>query len=135
MTATGASPHRVLIVDNDSRVRRALTELINATQGFVVVAAEGTGQTAQPTNSEATVAVVALGSAADQEALTHIRTLADRMPVVAVSAVSSVATAAARAGATTFCEMDGNTDALIAAFRTAVNSAVDDAEPTEPSNQ
>ncbi len=122
MPATSASAHRVLIVDNDPRVRRALTELINATERFGVVAARGTRPTADTTGPEADVAVVALGSTTDQEGLKQIRALAERIPVVAVSAFSSVAPAAARAGATAFCEMDGNADALIDTLRAAVRS-------------
>jgi DNA-binding NtrC family response regulator len=121
MTSTSPTAHRVLIVDNDTRLRRALTELVNASDGFAVVATEGSshGVATAATDAAATVALVVVDSAADRRALTRVRVLADQMPVVAVSATASAAGSATDAGATAFCEMDGNTDALVAALGAA----------------
>lgn len=131
MTATSASPHRVLIVDNDDRVRRALTELINATEGFAVIAVEGAQGAAPTPTDEATVALVALRSISDHAGLERVRELSSDMAVVAVSSVSSVAAAAARAGAVAFCEMDGNTDVLITALRVASGVRGDETGPRQ----
>lgn len=119
MARTSASAHQVLIVDDDARVRRALTELINATEGFTAVTGGQTQTTGTSVTADAKIAVVGLRTTADKAGLERIRALAEQMPVVAVSAVSSAASAATGAGATAFCEMDGNTDTLIAALSTA----------------
>lgn len=121
---TSAWPHRVLIVDNDPRLRHALTELLNASEGFVVAGAEGStqGVAMAASSAYATVALVVVASVADRAALLRVQVLADHMPVVAVSTAASVRGWALAAGATAFCEMDGNTDALIAALGTASSS-------------
>ena len=96
----------MLIVDDDDRVRRALAELITASDGFTVASV-----------SDASVAIVSIMSASDSRGLARVRTLAASMPVMVVSTVGSAADAATAAGAAAFVEMDGNADALIAALR------------------
>ena len=124
MTTTSAWPHRVLIVDGDARLRRALTELVAASDGFVVAGAEGSthGVAMAAASAYATVALVVVSSVADRAGLLRVQVLAEHMPVVAASTAASVAGWTMAAGATTFCEMDGNNDVLIAALEAASSS-------------
>lgn len=120
------------MVATELRLRRALAELVNASDGLVVAASEGSNSgVAVAATVGANVALVVVGSVADRTGLTRIRVLADQMPVVAVSAAASVGNAALAAGATTFCEMDGNTDAMIAAL-VAAGEMVSDESANRP---
>lgn len=122
MAATSA-PIRVLVVDTDARVRLALTELINASDGYTVVAAVSTAD--EPLGAvdagTADVALVEVPSADEAAGLALIRALAALLPVVAVAPRSGLRTATALAGASAFC--DGDFDALLAALKTALRQS------------
>jgi DNA-binding NarL/FixJ family response regulator len=125
MTTAPTRPYLVLVVDGDARVRAALAELIDSTEGFTVVgtvdSVDGFDRSLLGTDgaAAAAVAVVGLQPATPTIGLGHVRALTTRMPVLAVAASGSLQTAAAAAGAAAFCEMDGNAEALIQALHTA----------------
>jgi DNA-binding NarL/FixJ family response regulator len=110
-------PRRVLVVDRDARVRAALAALIDATPGLEVAAATGSladvGRIARMV--AATVAVVDVDAARPDDDLAIINDLARCLPVVAVCAASSAGGRAVAAGASAFCDKDGDADCLMAA--------------------
>lgn len=135
MSAADAGPHRVLIVDGDARIRLALTELINATDGFTVVAAvdapdEFVTRDRDTAPASPNVAVVGIHPGDQTAGLAHVRALAGRLPVLAVATSASLRAATTAAGATGFCEMDGNPERLIAALHAAAHQL-----PTPTPNQ
>jgi len=119
--ASESPAQRVLVVDRDARVRAALAALIDATPGLEVAAATGSvaeaALLAQATG--AAVAVVDIEASRPDDDLAAIHELAGRLPVVAVCAANSAGARAVTAGATAFCDKDGDADCLTAAVAAA----------------
>lgn len=121
MQNSTSQPRRVLVVDRDTRVRAALAALIDATPGLEVAAATGSvadvGRIARA--AAATVAVVDVEAARPDDGLAIVSALAHHLPVVAVCAASSAGARAVTAGASAFCDKDGDADCLMAAVAAA----------------
>lgn len=139
---------RVLVVDDDARVRSALRHLLDEVSELQCLAVD-TGQAMRLVTwgSDVTdVAVVDMPSAsAGGSAL--VERLAVRMPVVVVSMSGSQRFGALAAGALRFVEKDGDVGALVAAIQSAAdeglgllaredgprqNATVDDQSPGPP---
>jgi DNA-binding NarL/FixJ family response regulator len=125
---------RILVVDDDPRVRHAIHHLIDETPGLHVVAAVSNADEAevavQTTAPELAIVEVRVP---DRDAgLRLIRNLCSRIPVVAIGVTNSLAPLATRAGATAFCDKDGNTDTLINAVLDALS---DDPISSQSSDQ
>jgi DNA-binding NarL/FixJ family response regulator len=69
------------------------------------------------------VGVINISLSDSDNGLAAIRDLATRMKIVAVSDSSSLGDAALEAGATAYCDKDGNTARLLAALRLACEAA------------
>lgn len=106
------APRRILVVDDDARVRHAIGQLIDRTPGLRLAAAVGTADEAAQT-SDVDLAVVDVRLPDPESGLDLVRRLSARIPVIAISFTGSLATPAGCAGATAFCDKDGDTDALI----------------------
>ena len=93
--------HRVLIVEDDSRVRAALTDLLAATNDFVVTAAVGTAADAHTVLATAPVDRILMDVHLpnSDDGITLIRALSRRYPVIALSIDGTNRTSALRAGA------------------------------------
>jgi DNA-binding NarL/FixJ family response regulator len=115
---------RVLVVDDDARVRTALGELLATTADLVPAACAATPADAHAAAESAgplDVAVVDIRLADPATGLALIRRLAPRVPVVAVSVSSAHRAAALTAGATAFLDKDGRLDTLLAVLRAVVD--------------
>lgn len=112
---------RVLVVDDDPRVRAGLAGALGATAGLALAAATGSPARALAL-AEAGEADVALVDAllprmADGVAL--VRRLSPQLPVVAISLDGTRRRALLAAGAVAYVEKDGSLDSLVATLRTA----------------
>ena len=109
-------PVRVLVVDDDPRVRAGLAGALGATAGVALVAVTGTPARALAVAAagRADVALVdaLLPTLADGMAL--VRGLARHLPVVAISLDGSRRRDALAAGAVAYVEKDGALDDLVA---------------------
>jgi DNA-binding NarL/FixJ family response regulator len=117
-SSSGASTgRRVLIVEDDPRVRSALSELLTASEGFCVRGVAATARDALDVGDRLDVALVDVLLPDLEDGLLVIRTLAaEGHPVVALSASAAAQAASMAAGATTFVEKDSHPDALLAAL-------------------
>lgn len=102
-------PLRVLVLDDDPRVRTGLHRLLEATPDVVKV---GLG-------ADADVALVDVDLPDHAAVAARVRSLAGGVPVVALSLAGSARPVALAAGARAFVEKDAGTDALLAALHTA----------------
>ena len=108
---------RVLIVEDDPRVRSALSELLTASEGLCVVGVAATARDALDAGDCLDVALVDVRLPNLADGLLVIRTLAaEGHPVVALSASAAIRAASLAAGATTFLEKDIHPDALLVAL-------------------
>jgi DNA-binding NarL/FixJ family response regulator len=106
----------VLIVENDPRVRSALSELLTASEGLCVVGIAATAD-ALDAGDWLDVALVDVRLPDLEDGLLVIRKLAaDGHPVVALSASAAARAASIAAGARAFFEKDSHPDALLAAL-------------------
>ena len=115
---------RVLVIDDDARVRTAFGELLSSTTDLVVAASVATASeacTAAESAEPFDLAVVDIRLPDPATGLALIRRLARQVPVVAVSISSAHRTAALTAGATSFLDKEGRPDTLLAALRAAIN--------------
>jgi two-component system, NarL family, response regulator DesR len=134
MASRGTAARRILVVDDDPRVRHAVRQLIDGTPGLQVEAAVSNADEAEAASrtSVPDLAIVDVRVPDRDAGLNLIRSLSSRMPVIAISVTSSLARPATRVGATAFCDKDGNADALIS----AVLAALGDNPPAgQPANQ
>jgi DNA-binding NarL/FixJ family response regulator len=100
---------RVLVLDDDPRVRAGLCRLLEATPDLVVV----------PLGTHADVALVDV-DLPDRAAVTaRVRALAGGVPVVALSLDGAARDAALASGARAFVEKDGAPEALLTALHAA----------------
>ena len=108
---------RVLIVEDDSRVRAALSELLTASGGLCVVAVAATARDALDAGDWLDVALVDVRLPVLEDGLLVIRKLAaDGHPVITLSASGAARAASIAAGARAFFEKDSHPDALLAAL-------------------
>ena len=108
---------RVLIAEDDRRVRSALSELLTASEGLCVVGVAATARDALDAGDCLDVALVDVRLPNLADGLLVIRTLAaEGHPVVALSASAAVRGTSMAAGATAFLEKDSHPDALLAAL-------------------
>ncbi|MGZ4233029.1 MAG: response regulator [Solirubrobacteraceae bacterium] len=107
----------MLIVEDDPRVRSALSELLTASGGFCVGGVAATARDALNTRDGFDVALVDVLLPDLEDGLSVIRALAaEGHPVAALSASTVTRAASMAAGATTFVEKDIHPDALLAAL-------------------
>lgn len=113
---------RVLVVDDDARVRDALRHLLDEVTGLQCLAVD-TGQAMRLVTWGSTVADVAVVDLPSQpgEGSALVERLADLMPVVVVSMSGSQRVDALAAGAVCFVEKDGDATALVGAIRSAAD--------------
>lgn len=109
MTTTGL---RVLVLDDDPRVRGGLRRLLETTPGVTVV----------PLGADADVALVDVDLPDRAAVAARIRALAGGVPVVALSLDGAARAAALAAGAAAFVEKDGASNALLTALRAAASA-------------
>jgi DNA-binding NarL/FixJ family response regulator len=109
---------RVLIVDDDPRVRAALTALIAATTDLTVAAAVGTARDACAALATRPVDLILVDVQLPHrdDGISLIRTLSRRYLVVAMSIDGSSRAPALQAGAADFLEKNGNTDDILEAL-------------------
>ena len=115
-----ASDVRVLIADDDRRVRTALAELFTAAPGFEVSATHGSELADDPAVGLPTdVAVVDIQLPDPAAGLELVRRLSGdhRIPVLALSAQASLRGAALAAGATAFLDKGSSPTAVLDAAR------------------
>jgi DNA-binding NarL/FixJ family response regulator len=120
---------RVLVVDDDARVRRALQELINASDGMEVAASAGDVGGALDADERAAPAValvdVLLPRRADGVELVRALSVRGR-PVVATSVSAAVRRDALDAGALGFVEKAPDPQRLLAALRHSAELRLDE---------
>jgi DNA-binding NarL/FixJ family response regulator len=123
----GAEDVRVLIADEDARVRTALRRFLSASPGFDVVDDTGTAALALDLVRLHTPAVAIVGIAPlyAAEGLDVLRALTGKLgiPAVAMSTHAALRRPALAAGACRFLEKDGSLDALLQALRAAVRTS------------
>ena len=102
-------PLRVLVLDDDPRVRDGLLRLLEATPGVAAV----------PPGADADVALVDVDRPDRAAAVGRVHRLAGRVPVVALGLDSAARSAVLAAGARAFVEKDGATDDLLTALSAA----------------
>jgi DNA-binding NarL/FixJ family response regulator len=118
-----AAKLRVLIVDDDTRVRRALRHLIECSPDLTVVGEAGSARSARRLDLELGPDVVVLDLLLPQapDGMGVLRELRGRdRPVVAISRMGELGPAALVAGAHAFLEKDGrDVDDLLEMIRAA----------------
>ncbi|WP_207312540.1 response regulator [Lentzea alba] len=120
MVNDGRGPIRVLIVDDDPRVRAALRTFLVAHQGFEVVGEAGCAESAVRLALETApgVAIVDVLLPTEREGLSLLRVFAEQhgIPVVAMSLDNACADGAIAAGAQVFLAKDGCSELLVSAL-------------------
>ena len=124
---------RVLVVDDDARVRAALTGLLDQVTGLAVLALDA-GQTARfAALSGRRLADVAVVDVPRDDPAHLVRQLSPLVPVVAVGLSGASRRAALDAGARAFLEKDGAVGPLVAAIRAAAGPRHGDNGPVASS--
>lgn len=117
---SGGIPRRILVVEDDARVRRALCDLILASPGLLVAGHVRAGPAALGADEEVAPDVVLLdvGRPSADEGLEMLTCLVARgRAVVALSSREALRTSALTAGAAAFVEKSAGPDALLGALR------------------
>ncbi|GLZ36132.1 hypothetical protein Lesp02_83190 [Lentzea sp. NBRC 105346] len=116
-------PIRVLIADDDARVRNALRTFLMATHGFEVVGEAGSPQLAleiaRDLNPCVAIVDVLMPDAEDGLDLLRVLTAELSVPVIAMSLRSTLGPEALAAGAREFLTKDGYAERLVDALRNA----------------
>ncbi|MET9632070.1 response regulator transcription factor [Lentzea sp. NPDC006480] len=119
----GRGPIRVLIVDDDARVRSAMRTFLVAHPEFEVVGEAGTTESAVrlAAETEPGVAIVDVLMPTERDGLSLLRVFAEQhgIPVVAMSLNNACADSAIAAGAYMFLAKDGCSDLLVSALLAA----------------
>jgi DNA-binding NarL/FixJ family response regulator len=120
-----AEPVRVLVADDDPRVRTALRRFLSASPGFHVVGVAGTAATAVEMAREQTphVALVDLLLPEADDGLGVLRTMSGELaiPAIAISIEGGLRTSALAAGACRFLDKDSPPELLVTALRQAAS--------------
>lgn len=123
MVNDGRGPIRVLIVDDDPRVRSAMRTFLGAHQEFEVVGEAGGVESAVRLAAETApgVAIVDVLMPTEREGLSLLKVFAEQhgIPVVAMSLNNACADSAIAAGAYAFLAKDGYSDLLVSALLAA----------------
>lgn len=122
MATDGRAPIRVLIVDDDARVRSAMRTFLLAHPEFEVVGEAGCTRSAVRLAEETApcVAIVDILMPTEREGLSLLKVFAGHgIPVVAMSLDNACADRAIAAGAFTFLAKDGCSDLLVTALLAA----------------
>jgi DNA-binding NarL/FixJ family response regulator len=123
----GAEDIRVLIADEDARVRTALRSFLSASPGFDVVGDAGTYARALELVRQHTpaVAIVGIAPLRAPQGLDVLRAITGklRIPAVAISTQAALRPPALAAGACDFLEKDTSLDALLQALRAAARTS------------
>ena len=114
---------RVLVVDDDTRVRAGLTGVLTATPGLAVASSTGSPRRALAVavRGFADVALVDVLLPTVADGLDLVRRLFDVVPVVAISLDGTSRAAALAAGAVAYVEKDGAVEDLLTALRLAAH--------------
>ncbi|WP_182481075.1 response regulator transcription factor [Nocardioides immobilis] len=119
-------PIRVLIADDDHRVRIALSTLLTTSADFEVVGAAGTAAGALTLAREhrPTVALIDMHLPDPADGLGLLRAISGELhiPAIAISVDGGLANNALAAGAADFFDKDGIAERLISALRTVASS-------------
>jgi two-component system response regulator DesR len=114
-------PIRVLIADDDHRVRTALSTLLTSSDGFDIVGASATVDSAltMARQHRPTVALIDILLPEAPDGLALLRAITDELdiPAIAMSINGGLRNSALAAGATLFIDKDNTADQLIAALR------------------
>jgi len=114
-------PIRVLIADDDHRVRTALSTLLTLTTGFDIVGTSATTDSALTLARQhrPAVALIDILLPEERDGLGLLRAITDELhiPAVAMSVNGGLEPRALAAGATRFVDKDSRADLLIAALR------------------
>ena len=125
MAGNRRAPIRVLIADDDHRVRTALVTLLTSSAGFDIVGTCATTDSALTLARQhrPTVALIdiLLPEAPDGLGLLHTITDELHIPAIAMSIDGGLRSSAMAAGATRFLDKDSTADQLIAALRAVVS--------------
>jgi DNA-binding NtrC family response regulator len=111
---------RVLVIDDDARVRTALDDLLASTDDLtpaVSMATAAGALAAAEQDGPFDVALVDIRLPDPATGLALVEQLAACLPVVAVSVSGTHRTAALAAGAVAFLDKDGRPDTLLAVLR------------------
>lgn len=123
MVPGGRGPIRVLIVDDDARVRSAMRSFLLAHPEFEVVGEAGCPESAVRIAEETApgVAIVDVLMPTERDGLLLLEVFAQRhgIPVVAMSLDNACADRAIAAGAYAFLAKDGYSDLLVSALLNA----------------
>ena len=121
-----ALPIRVLIADDDHRVRTALSTLLTTSADFEVVGAAGTadGALTLARKHRPSVALVDMHLPDPADGLGLLRTIAAELhiPAIAISVDGALASNALAAGAAHFFDKDGAAERLISALRSVASA-------------
>jgi len=125
VSADRAERVRVLVVDDDPRVRTALRRFLSASPGSDVVGVAGTATSAVGVAREQTpdVALVDLLLPEAQDGLGVLRAVTGelRIPAIAISIEGGLRSSALAAGACRFLDKDSPPDLLVTALRQAAS--------------
>jgi DNA-binding NtrC family response regulator len=126
MQGGGATPLRILVIDDDGRVRAALSQTIALESDLILLAAlaDASAALAWAESAGPSVALVDMVLSDGATSLTLVRQLAERpgCAVVAMSVHSGLRSAALAAGAAAFVEKSGDIDAVLNAVRRAAST-------------
>jgi DNA-binding NarL/FixJ family response regulator len=120
-----AEPVRVLVADDDPRVRTALRTFLSASPGFHVVGVAGNAPAALEMAREQAPSValvdLLLPDAHDGLGLLRAVTSELRIPAIAISIDGGLRTSALAAGACRFLDKDSPPELLLTALRAAAS--------------
>lgn len=119
LPTTAGPPVRVLVVEDDPRVRQGLRRLLASTPDLRVVAEADRSADARRavTAVGPDCALVAVRSQAPGDRIELVRELARALPVIATSPDAGARGAALGAGAMLYLEQGGDPEVLVAALR------------------
>lgn len=120
-------PIRILIADDDARVRHGLRALIHTQPGWTVVGEAASKpevlRLVQATQADMIILDLRLPGAGDGLELTRILVGERRRPVLAMSIRGGLREAALTAGAHAFVEKGADTDTLVNALQSVVRAS------------
>lgn len=124
MAGNRLEPIRVLIAEDDHRVRTALATLLTSTAGFDIVGTSATTDSALTLARQhrPTVALIDILLPEAPDGLGLLRAITDdlHIPAIAMSIDGGLRNSALAAGATAFFDKDSTADRLITALRDVV---------------
>ena len=113
MSAARSRRLQVLIVDDDTRVLAAMSNLLHTESVETVTADSSTAARRRVAHARFDLALIDILLPGPADGLVLVADLVPRMPVIATSINPALRCAALAAGATAFAEKDGLTDDLL----------------------